>query len=291
MILTLLSAVCCSFFFVSIVVAVFRLILSLLSVDGPALPYSTEPMHFFFSFNIAGPSHRDYESVLFHFNPRQFEKGGQLVLNSKLDGLWGQSISVPLSRVPKMFGEISCTLIIQVHDEGFDVFLEDQHCARLEHRSEVSAKGNLFLQFPATDDYGALENWSVFKVWWGHKAIMAKEDVSSVHGVNAFSGMHPRKLFIKGLTKISTQAQIDLRRAELERAFRKYGGKHGVVVTVPTHVTFAFVECDSEKLTNVALEEMSNTYDIKRARRSRYEALQEERAAKAQKTKESTAWD
>jgi hypothetical protein len=247
-----------------------------------------------FSINIAAPDHGQYESVLFHFNPRQFEKGGQLVLNNKQEGLWGQSIAVPLSRVPKIFGEEACTLLIQITEEGFDVFIEDIHCARLEHRQLLPAsKVDLTLQFPSTDDYGNSENWRVYKVWWGHKDLLAK-DLTDVYGVNAFSSMHPKKLFIKGISKISTEAEVELRRAELERAFRKYGGDRGVTVTAPLNVKFAFVECASEQQANMALEEMADQYDIKRARRTKHEALQEERAAaeatNAGTTKESTDW-
>ena len=248
-----------------------------------------------FSINIAAPDNARYESILFHFNPRQFEKGGLLVLNNKQEGLWGQSISVPLSRVPKIFGEQACTLLIQITDAGFDVYIEDKHCARLEHRQMLpTCKVNLTLQFPATDDYGNTEDWTVYKVWWGHKEILAKEDLSDVYGVNAYSGFHPKKLFIKGLGKISTEAEVELRRAELERAFRKYGGDRGVIVTVPLNVKFAFVECATEQQAKMALEEMEDQYDIKQARRTKHEALQEERAAaeasKADTTKENTDW-
>ena len=245
-----------------------------------------------FSVNIAGPNHREYESVLFHFNPRQFEKGGQLVLNSKKEGMWGQAVNVPLSRIPKIFGETSSTVIIQIHDEGFDVFIEGKHCARLEHGEPLKPDGKLYLQFPATDDRGQHENWAVYKVWWGHKKLMAKDDLTDVYGVNAFMGTHPKKLFIKGLPSIHTEAEVELRRAQLERAFRKYGGDRGVTVTIPTNATFAFVECETEQLANLALDEMSHEYDVKRARRKRIEALQEERAAAAGAIgKESTEWD
>ena len=245
-----------------------------------------------FSVNIAGPNHRDYQSVLFHFNPRQFERGGQLVLNSKQEEMWGQAVNVPLSRIPKMFGETSSTLMIQIHNDGFDVFIGDKHCARFEHREDISNEQKLYLQFPATDDRGQVELWSVYKVWWGRKKILARNDLSDVYGVNAFVGMHPTKLFIKGLSSIHTQAEIDLRRAQLERAFRKYGGDRGVTVTIPPNATFAFVECNSEQSANRALEEMSEEYDIKRAWRKRYEALQEERSAAANSPgHETTEWD
>lgn len=244
-----------------------------------------------FSINIAGPDNHQYDSVLFHFNPRQFEKGGQLVLNNKKEGMWGQAVNVPLSRIPIIFGEKSSTVVFQIHEDGFDVYIEDKHCARLEHREVLKSGGKLHLQFPATDDRGNPEKWSLYKVWWGHKKIMAKEDLGDVYGVNAFVGMHPKKLFIKGLAAVKSEAEVDLRRAQLERAFRKYGGDQGVLVTVPTNATFAFVECDTEQMANLALEEMADgEYDIKRARRKRHEALQEQRAA-AQQGKENTEWD
>jgi Galactoside-binding lectin len=118
-----------------------------------------------FSFNIAGPDHNDFDSILFHFNPRQREKGGQLVVNDKQEGSWGQAVAIPLSQLPLMFGQTSCTLIIQITGDGFDIFLEGKHCARLEHRKELpSGKFDLVLQFPSTDDYGSPENWIVYKV-------------------------------------------------------------------------------------------------------------------------------
>ena len=119
---------------------------------------------------------------------------------------------------------------------------------------------------------------------------MAKEDVSGVAGVNQFNSMHPRKLFISGLSKIFTESDVDHRRAELERAFAKYAGQQGMVqVIVPTNSTYAFVEMETERLSEQALQEMAGTYRLNRARRSRHEALQEERALKEKGGKESTA--
>jgi hypothetical protein len=184
---------------------------------------------------------------------------------------------VPLSQIPIMFGQSSSTLLVQINGEGFDIFVEGKHCARLEHRTELPAeKGPLILQFPSTDDYGKPENWTVFKVWWGHKPIMATGDVSGVAGVNSYNSIHPRKLFISGFPKIFTDAEVDLRRAELERDFRKYGGALGAVVTIQTNSTFAFVEVENETQADRALVEMNDKYNnrINRARRSRYEALQ-----------------
>ena len=85
-----------------------------------------------------------------------------------------------------------------------------------------------------------------------------------------------------------------MRRAELERAFRKYGGARGVTCVVPTNTTFAFVEMETERMADLALVEMANKYRLNRARRSRHEALQEERAAaeaaKQGKTQDSGGW-
>ena len=234
-----------------------------------------------FSMNIAAPNHNDFESVLFHFNPRQRERGGQLVVNDKNEGIWGQAIAVPLSQVPIMFGQKACTLLIQINGEGFDIFIENRHCARLEHRKELpEGNTNLVLQFPSTDDRGSPENWTVYKVWWGNKAILAKGDVSGVPGVNSFDSLHPRKIFLSGLGKIFTVSEVEIRKAELERAFRAYGGDQGVNVIVPTNATYAFVECASESLADKALQDMANSYRMNRARRSRHDALQEARAAK-----------
>lgn len=118
-----------------------------------------------FSINIASPDHNDFESILFHFNPRQRERGGQLVVNDKQEGTWGSALAVPLSEMPLMFGKESVTLIIQINQEGFDIFVEGKHCARLEHRTELpSHKCDLVLQFPSSDDRGKPEDWTVYKV-------------------------------------------------------------------------------------------------------------------------------
>lgn len=87
---------------------------------------------------------------------------------------------------------------------------------------------------------------------------------------------------------------MDVRRAELERAFRKYGGAQGVTCIVPKNTTFAFVEMENENMADLALEEMSSKYRMNRARWTRHEALQEKRAneeaAKNGTAAESSTW-
>lgn len=237
-----------------------------------------------FSFNIAGPNHNDFDSILFHFNPRQREKGGQLVVNDKQKGVWGRAVQLPLSQVPLMFGQTSSTLMIQINGDGFDVFVENKHVARLEHRVELPSRPcKLTLQFPSCDDYRSPENWTVYKAWWGNKEPLAGEDVSNIAGVNAFDSVHPKKIFISGLPKIKTEKQVDIRRAELERVFRKYGGARGVSTIVPKYSSYAFVEFETEHQCSVCIQQMPGSsfpYKINRARRTKHEALMEERAAK-----------
>lgn len=257
-----------------------------------------------FSLNITTPDGaRDgrFEDVLFHFNPRQFQRGGNLIINDKTATRWGNDISVPLSTMPYMFGIESCTLVVQINNDGFDVFVEGVHCARLEHRRALPAamsgrqRPSLVLQFPSSDDYGNPENWLVYRVWWGRKPSMVDpEKLEGVAGVNLHSAVHPRRLFVSGLTKLFTDPEVDLRRAELERAFRKYGGLTGAVaVSLKKNSTFAFVEFSTEGLADLAMLEMtkSGRYRVNKARRTRHEALQEEREAVKGEAKEAVDWD
>ena len=237
-----------------------------------------------FSINIAAQDNDSFNDILLHFNPRHFQRGGQLVINDRKETRWGNDLSVPLSQLPLMFGAQSCTLIIQINSEGFDLFMQSEgnrvHCARLEHRADLpEGKSSLMLQFPSSDDYGNPENWQVFRVWWGRKTIMAG-DVSGVAGANTYDSVHKKKLFISGLSKLHTDPEVDLRRAELERAFRKYGGRQGLVsVSVQKNSTFAFVEVASEQQADLALMEMKDRYKLNKARRTKHEALMEKRAA------------
>ena len=120
-------------------------------------------------------------------------------------------------------------------------------------------------------------------------------DLNGVAGVNRFDAVHPKKLFITGLTKLRSQPEVDLRRAELERAFRKYGAKGLVLVSVQMNSSFAFVEVATEQQADLALIEMAGTYRVNKARRTKHEVLMEQRAAKeaAEKgvTKETVDWD
>jgi Galactoside-binding lectin len=238
-----------------------------------------------FSINIAAPNQKDMDSILFHFNPRQRGKrsSGMLVVNDKQSGVWGRAVQLPLSQVPIMFGQESVTLIIQINGDGFDVFIEGEHCVRLEHRTELPSKScSLWLQFPSSDDSLKPENWTVYKTWWGNKESLVDENkLSRVAGYKAFDSVHPRKLFLSGLDKIRTERDAEIRRANLERQFMRYAGDRGVSTIIPLHSTYAFVEFETERGADLALQELSGTlpYKINRARRSKHEALTEKREA------------
>lgn len=252
-----------------------------------------------FSINIAAQNNDNFNDILLHFNPRHFQRGGQLVINDRKETRWGNDLSVPLSQLPLMFGAQS-TLIIQINSEGFDLFMQSEgnrvHCARLEHRADLpEGKVSLMLQFPSSDDYGNPENWQVFRVWWGRKPIMAG-DISGVAGANTYDSVHKKKLFISGLSKLHMDPEVDLRRAELERAFRKYGGRQGLVtVSVQKNSTFAFVEVATEQQADLALLEMKDRYKLNKARRTKHEALIEKRAAEeaaaSGKVTDTIDWD
>eukprot|EP00591_Stephanopyxis_turris_P001975 CAMPEP_0195523952 /NCGR_PEP_ID=MMETSP0794_2-20130614/23481_1 /TAXON_ID=515487 /ORGANISM="Stephanopyxis turris, Strain CCMP 815" /LENGTH=536 /DNA_ID=CAMNT_0040654063 /DNA_START=25 /DNA_END=1635 /DNA_ORIENTATION=+ len=248
-----------------------------------------------FSLNIVGPGHQDFYDVLFHFNPRQRHRGGQLVVNDKQEGIWGQGVNVNLNQCPQFFGRISQTLIIQITGEGFDVFMGERHCCRLEHRTQLPpARCKLQLQFPSTDDYGSPENWTVYKVWWGHKEVMSGNDARGAAGVKASPALHPKKIFVSGLSKISSESEVDARRSELERDFRKYGGVIGPTVTVPTNATFAFVEVESERQADLAMTEMVSSYRMSRARLTRHEVQQQNKGqhvVASKKRADSSEWD
>ncbi len=70
----------------------------------------------------------------------------------------------------------------------------------------------------------------------------------------------------------------------------------GAITTVPTNSTFAFVELESERQTDLALQEMQASYRMSRARRSKREAMQEEKdraeaLAVAAAKKSESEWD
>ena len=85
--------------------------------------------------------------------------------------------------------------------------------------------------------------------------------------------LHDKKLFISGLP---TEPQVELRQAELERAFCKYDGALGVTVTCPPNCSFTFVEVKSYQAADMAIREMTSKYTVNRVRRSQHDASMEQ---------------
>lgn len=202
-------------------------------------------------------------------------------MNNKYRGTWGQAINVPLSTIPVIFGQASCTLSIQITQQGFDVFLNNKHIVHMPHRLRLaSTKSSLFLNLPATDDYGKPEKWTVSGVWWGKKVPMASGDTSNVAGGEPLDLYHSKKLFIRKLPKLKTDSQVELRKAELERAFWKYAGPRGVTVIAPKHKSFAFFEFERAREAFAALQALKGCYSLSRAKYTREEALEARRPSR-----------
>lgn len=228
-----------------------------------------------FSFNIAAPTHDNFCNILFHFNPRQYEHGGKVVLNDKCNGVWGRAIDIPLSEFPVVFGR-QCVFTVQMDAMGFNVFVDGKRGAHFHHRQQLKSSWEfLVLQCPSTDDYGNREDWKVEQVWWGdgapivahraHQSTISPSEV--IPGVPQGDSLHPRKLFIRRLTKLSTDSDLEKRRAMLERAFSRYGGRLGVTTWVPKNRSYAFVEAETQEKADLAILEMGSSFCISRARR------------------------
>ena len=88
---------------------------------------------------------------------------------------------------------------------------------------------------------------------------MASSDLFDVDGVNLYSAIHPKNLFVSGLPRLHSDPRRRI--YVMQCAFQKYGGLSGVVrVIVPKDSTFAFVECDSEQLADLVVMEMAEWY-------------------------------
>lgn len=103
-----------------------------------------------------------------------------------------------------------------------------------------------------------------------------------------------RRLFVSGLERLADDGLLELRRAQLERDFRKYAGDLGVEAIVPKNQTYAFVTLASERQADLAMQEMQSKYRLNRARQTRLEVLEERAAAKEANdgtAKETSDWD
>jgi hypothetical protein len=202
---------------------------------------------------------------------------------------WGKAVTADLEMFPVVFGVKRAIMVIQVREEGFDLFLQGRenfgegggresrmvkgygdnlmHCFRFEHRARLPADGEkLWLQFltRADDKKGESQNWKVHRMWWGKKELFA--DVhpdGSVPGVNLQQQLHPNKLFVSGLDKGDGSAgHMERQQAIMEREFQKYGNKQtGVMVSLRNGGTYALVTLADREMTDLALKEMRDKYE------------------------------
>jgi hypothetical protein len=134
-------------------------ILQSTSPNTLAIEFSARASSPRFALSIAGapkpPATDKFEdNTLFHVNPRQNWKGGQVVINNQQQGSWGRVIAVPNEMFPKLFGVAKSLMVIQVRSEGWDLFVHQPpprpkgnprlmdgttllHCYRFEHRSPL----------------------------------------------------------------------------------------------------------------------------------------------------------
>jgi len=117
--------------------------------------------------NISPADDKYCSDVLFHFNPRY---GKMKIMMTDRIGTWGTPTET-LIRDPSQQG-ITATNIqlkIQIRQEGFLVFANNQYCAFFAHRRDIHQFKDLKLVFLAADDNGKREEVTIEKVWWGHQ--------------------------------------------------------------------------------------------------------------------------
>lgn len=110
----------------------------------------------------------DPSEILVHFNPRQYDRGGRVVLNNKTEGNWGRNDTAPLREKPPMFCLDHAQYVIQVTSTGFR-FIVNGHVAGFFgcRTKPPAANDTLLLHFPPRDDYSNPHFWTIHSVWWG----------------------------------------------------------------------------------------------------------------------------
>ncbi|CAM9301823.1 unnamed protein product [Ectocarpus sp. 4 AP-2014] len=119
--------------------------------------------------NICPKDHKDFEEILFHFNPRR----RFVAMNNREGNIWGQQEKHMLStRWPEVFN-VSINVAVQIDAAGFHVAVDGKYCATFAHRTKVPPTGEeLVLQVMTRDDYDTNLRLVVHEVWWGHKDTM-----------------------------------------------------------------------------------------------------------------------
>lgn len=122
-----------------------------------------------YAVNLCPAEHGGGEEIWLHFNPRQFERGGSLVVDFKKDGEWVRGERRHLAPLPQLFGLERLQLAFHVSKDGVRVaangFLFLQFGFRPESQAPPAHNDEAAVHLPTCDDKGAPFRWTVHNVW------------------------------------------------------------------------------------------------------------------------------
>lgn len=191
-----------------------------------------------------------WTEILCHVNPRQSTKFKGLLLNNRVEGLWGSPHHIPPTSLPRMSG-VSMELCIQVVEGGFVLLINNKCIAEFPHRSDVSSFETLQLELPLADDNGYPENVIFHKVWWGKRDLLANVDFKSIG--DKVPSYATDTVFLSDLPPISDAEVAQELESHLWDIFDAY---EPVSVTYVMNKSIAFVKVASTAAAYKAVLEM-----------------------------------
>ncbi|CAM9300799.1 unnamed protein product [Pylaiella littoralis] len=208
--------------------------------------------------NICPRDHKQFEEIIFHFNPRR----RFVAMNHRDGNVWGQQEKYMLPRWPDMFN-VSINVAVQIDRTGFHVAVDGKYCATFAHRTKLPSSGEeLTLQVMTRDDYNTSLGLVVHEIWWGHKDTMpglpgaVKEQTRY-----EFTDLHA-----SNLPSMPTPEKEEAVRKRLLDMFQPYGAMQ-VRVLHRDSKNFGFVKFRQHSDAVKALEELDGAEVIGRAMR------------------------
>ena len=99
--------------------------------------------------NICPPNYEAMGEIALHFNPRQFERGGRIVINNKAEHHWGRDERLQLGTVAPIFGLKKAQYVFQITNYGFRIMVNGHFIHFFDHRLDPPRPGEpLILQLP-----------------------------------------------------------------------------------------------------------------------------------------------
>eukprot|EP00903_Cladosiphon_okamuranus_P008036 g7751.t1 len=208
--------------------------------------------------NISPRNHKDFEEIVFHFNPRR----RFVAMNNRESNIWGQQEKYMLPRWPEMFN-VSISVAVQIDRAGFHVAVDGKYCATFTHRTKLPQNGeDLTLQVMTKDDYDTNLGLVVHEIWWGHKDTMP----GLPGGVVTSTRYEFTDLHASNLPDMSTAEQEEAVRKRLLDMFQPYGAVQ-VRVLHRDSKNFGFIKFRQHNEAAKALEELSGAEVLGRAMR------------------------